>query len=282
MRIEELKKRLQNVGIDVSERTLRRWGEKGYITDHHKRAIERGRGHIEGWNEESFEEAAAFWAVRHSGVVQQKELLSAEKVTQIKKAAHRLFESINIFFESPSEFVIVTPPKFIFDVQALELTVKDNDLNNLAVTWIAARERARRYKTRARWYRTRRDKTRRHTSKTQLKRAFSKRVKIIIDWHYDPLYALSSYHSMLIPELDQIRRQISQPKEMARKIELFTDQFIGRLGDAERDRIQAERDATRFWRGTPRLKLLTSNKYELVVFLHSHQEFMEAQPARGS
>jgi len=85
MQIEELKKRLDNVGIDVSVRTLRRWGEHGYITDHKKRAIERGRGHTEYWSEESFEEAAAFWAVRRSCVVRQKELLSAEKVTQISQ-----------------------------------------------------------------------------------------------------------------------------------------------------------------------------------------------------
>jgi|GEM_PF-576444 len=282
MQIEELKKRLDNVGIDVSVRTLRRWGENGYITDHKKSAIERGRGHTEEWIDASFEEAAAFWAVRRSCAVRQKELLSAEKVTQIKKAAHRLFESANIFLESPSELVIVTPPKSIFDAQALELTVKDNELNDLAVTWLAARERARRYKTRARWYRIRREKTRRHTSKAQLKKAFSKGVKIIIDWQYDPPYALPTYHSMLIPKLDEILRQTNQPKEIAKKIELFTDRFVDQLGDAERDRIQAERDATRLRRGTPRLKLLTSNKHELVVFLHLHQKFMPAQPARGS
>ncbi len=34
MRIEELKERLQNIGIAVSEKTLRRWGAGGFIHDH--------------------------------------------------------------------------------------------------------------------------------------------------------------------------------------------------------------------------------------------------------
>jgi hypothetical protein len=55
-----------------------------------------------------------------------------------------LYESPKIFFKSPSEFTIVTPPQVIFDQQALELTVKDDELNNLAVTWMSAKERLER------------------------------------------------------------------------------------------------------------------------------------------
>jgi hypothetical protein len=276
MRIEELKERLQNIGIDVSEKTLRRWGADGFIHDHlpTTKLPGIGRGNIEEWLEESFEEAAAFSAVRHSGITKQEAILSAEKVAEIKEAAHCLFESPKIFFKSPSEFTIVTPPQFIFDTQALELTVKDHELNNLAVTWIGAKEKARKIASK--------ERAGQFIDKAQQKEEFSNRVKVIIDWYYDPPYVPIACRSMLIPELDEIIGRVNQPKEMARKIDRLSDQLIGQLDDEERERSRTERDAMRFTRGEPRLESLRSNKDELVVFLYSHQEFIEEQAARDS
>ena len=275
MRIEELKERLQNIGIAVSEKTLRRWGAEGFIQDHlpATKLPRIGRGNIEEWPEESFEEAAAFQAVRHSGITKQEAIFSAEKVAEIKQTAHCLFESPKIFFKSPSEFTIVTPPQFIFDTQALELTVKDHELNNLAVTWIGAKEKARKIASK--------ERARQFMDKAQQKEEFSNRVKVIIDWYYDPPYVPFAYRS-LIPELHETTKRVNQPKEMARKIDQLSDQLIGQLDDEERERSRTERDAMRFTRGEPRLESLQSNKDKLVVFLYSHQEFIEEQAARDS
>ena len=80
MRIEELKERLQNIGIAVSEKTLRRWGAEGFIHDHlpTTKLPGIGRGHIEEWPKESFEEAAAFSAV-FTAVSQNKRPYSPQK-----------------------------------------------------------------------------------------------------------------------------------------------------------------------------------------------------------
>jgi hypothetical protein len=65
MRIEELRKRLSNVSVEISEKTLRRWGKNGVITDHQQNLPGTGRGHYEDWPEKALEEAAAVWALLH-------------------------------------------------------------------------------------------------------------------------------------------------------------------------------------------------------------------------
>jgi hypothetical protein len=65
MRIEELQKRLSDVSVEISEKTLRRWGKDGIIKDHKKNLPGTGRGHYEDWPEKALEEAAAVWALLH-------------------------------------------------------------------------------------------------------------------------------------------------------------------------------------------------------------------------
>lgn len=277
MRIEELKERLQNIGIAVSEKTLRRWGAEGFIHDHlpATKLPGIGRGNIEEWPEESFEEAAAFSAVLHSGITKQEAMFSAEKIAEIKDAAQHLFESENIFFESPSEFTILTPPQFIFDTQALELTVKDNRLNNLAVTWIAAREKARQIAAK--------DRAGLFVDKAQQKEEFSRRVKVVVDWYYYPPYEPPTYGSMLGREFHDSTKIANQLNESTTKVDRVFDNLTG--SDEERERIRTDREAKRFTRGEPRVEpaqSTESTKDELVVFLHSHREFIEAQSARNS
>ena len=152
--------------------------------------------------------------------------------------------------------------------------VKDHELNNLAVTWIGAKEKARKIASK--------ERARQFIDKAQQKEEFSNHVKVIIDWYYDPLNVPPAYRSMLIPGLHETTERVNQPKEMARKIDWLSDQLIGQLDDEERERSRTERDAMRFTRGEPRLESLQSNKDELVVFLYSHQEFIEEQAARES
>jgi hypothetical protein len=63
MHIEELREQLQEMGVNVSEKTLRRWGDNGIIENHRRNLPHTGRGNAEDWPEEALEEAAAAWAV---------------------------------------------------------------------------------------------------------------------------------------------------------------------------------------------------------------------------
>jgi hypothetical protein len=266
MNIKELLQRLREIGIDIDVSTLRRWADKGLITNHVAKSIQTGRGHQEEWLEDSFFDAAAFWGVRHCGITKS---FSTKEIEEVKARTRRLFESPDIFFESPSELTTITPPSHIFDVQTLEFKVQDTELNNLAVAWIAAREKARRCKTTAKRYGTRRLKKARHH--VDQKKKFSKRVEIIVDWFYNPRYSPRISSSKLIPQLDDVLYRADLPKKMANKIDYISQQLIQQLDKDERKRVQVESEKMRFVRGEPRLKPSYSHKDELVVFLHSYQ-----------
>lgn len=268
MKIEELLKRLHQIGIERDAATLRRWADDGLISNHVDQLIQTGRGHAENWQEDSFFDAAALWAIRHSGIKKQREL-SKKNIEEIKVRTHRLFESSDIFLESPSELTIITPPSHIFDVQTLEFKVQDTELNNLAVAWIAAREKARRCKTTAKRYGTRRLEKTRHTIDQRKK--FSKRVAVIVDWFYNPRYSPRISSSKLIPKLDDVLYKANLPKKMANRIDYLSRQLNQQLDNDERKRVQVESEKMRFVRGEPRLKPSHSHKDELVVFLHSYQ-----------
>jgi hypothetical protein len=154
MNIEELKQRLKKIGVNVSEKKLRKWGERGFIKDHKEKKVAlTGRGNEEEWSDQAFVEAAALWAVNIQAKSQAKKgtrkrkKLSAEEIQKIKLIAKGVFEPPpRMFHQVPSEFTITTPdPEFVYDFRALKTkVVKDDALNDLAVTWIAAREKARR------------------------------------------------------------------------------------------------------------------------------------------
>jgi hypothetical protein len=152
MSIEELKKHLHDIGVDFSEKKLRRLGEQGFIKDHEWKLVSTGRGNEEEWSDQSFIETAALWAVRRIAKKQadkgarKLKKLSAEETREIKLIAKSVFESPpRVFHEVPSEFTITTPdPEFVYDFRALKTkVVQDGDLNDLVITWIAAREKAR-------------------------------------------------------------------------------------------------------------------------------------------
>jgi len=68
--MEEFKEGLQQIGADVSEKTLRRWGDIDIITDHQRYSGEfrpgRGRGNVEDWPEESLLQAAGVLAIQNA------------------------------------------------------------------------------------------------------------------------------------------------------------------------------------------------------------------------
>jgi hypothetical protein len=96
--------------------------------------------------------AAAVWAVQALAKKQaakgarKRKTLSKDEIREIKLIAKIVFEPPpRMFHEVPPEFTITTPdPEFTYDFRALKTkVVQDNDLNDLVVTWIAAREKAR-------------------------------------------------------------------------------------------------------------------------------------------
>ena len=115
MNIKELKKRLDEIGIKVSEKTLRRWGDKGLIKNHLPQSVRTGRSHSEEWREDAFEEAAAVWALRYRGLVKA---LSKEKIDEIRRVAERVYASPKVCHELPPEIKITTPnPKTVLRLQ---------------------------------------------------------------------------------------------------------------------------------------------------------------------
>jgi len=82
VRIEELRKRLLDISVESSVKTLRRWGKNGIITDHQENVPGTGRGNYEDWPEKALEEAAAVWAVLH-----YKKGVTTKMIETVKESA---------------------------------------------------------------------------------------------------------------------------------------------------------------------------------------------------
>lgn len=300
MKNQEFIEKLNKFGIKTTIYTLKRWAKQGIIPPYKikiqkKKKRRHGRpkkgeeqkteeetkyGRYIDWSKNALEEVVAFYALRDSGIAKQKNI-TAEKVAEIKNTARLLFNSKKIFFESSSEFTskftIVTPPRRIFDAQELEMTVKENKLNNLAVTWIAARERAR-------W--CMKDHPEEERARLCVKNP--QRVKVILDWYYEPpdydhSYDQTAHRSWLAPPItmteyhDRIMSVKTKPfDEIRRGVDQVIDDAIDNIDDEEeREQIRIERETSRLTRGKPRLEPSESDRDELVVFLHSHRELIE-------
>ena len=150
MRIEELKKRLHQLGADISEKTLRRWGSEGIIKDHGLNIPGTGRGNVEDWSEQALEEAAAVWAAQMLSQKQadkgtrKRKNLSTKEIFKIKEIARLFFKSGEVIHEFPDDFDFKTPnPSYLYSYQDLETKIVKGPLDDLVKTWIAARAKAR-------------------------------------------------------------------------------------------------------------------------------------------
>lgn len=152
MDVKELRERLQKIGVDISERTIRRWGEKGLIEDHRRNLFKRGRGHAADWPEVALQETCAVWAVRHSYSYEPRvltnKILTNEKIREIKKEAKRVYEYPFAYYDLAYDVKLTGPnPSTIYSHDALTLkVVDDNELDALVKIWIAALEKAKRGK----------------------------------------------------------------------------------------------------------------------------------------
>lgn len=158
VRIEELREWLQKFGIDISEKTLRRWGEAHLIEDHRPGLPGRGRENAEDWPEAALENACAVWAVRHYSL--QTKRLSPKVIKRIKAVAEHLYVSPLAYYtlphvvgpllrfrKIPYEDVRVQFATEMFPVLDLvpgkNIKEKTSLLNALIRTWIATCEKVR-------------------------------------------------------------------------------------------------------------------------------------------
>lgn len=144
MQIGELRARLQEIGVPISEKTLRRWGKNGLIKDHELNLAGRGRGNKEEWHEQALEDAAAVWAISNCGIMKPR-TLNKEILLGIKTIAHHVFQSSTVIQEVPEHLAVTTPnPESFYHFRSLKTKIVDNDaLNDLAVVWIAAKAKVR-------------------------------------------------------------------------------------------------------------------------------------------
>jgi hypothetical protein len=156
MRREELKERLQQIGADVSEKTLRRWGENGIIKDHRKGLSGKGRGNAEDWPEESFLQAAGVIAMQQASTTRLNvsELKSLRMMgDEIHKRGRckptyphlrKLIEMISPLesLRLRQDFVNLPMPK---ECVTLAFDVDDEDPrhHDLYATYLCAKEKAR-------------------------------------------------------------------------------------------------------------------------------------------
>jgi hypothetical protein len=94
MYIEELSKKLADVGVHVSRKTLRRWADQGLISNRKQRFPPRGRGNTENWPSEAFEEAAAVWAVKETA----KKRLTPKEIKDIQIVGMRTFYNPQAYY----------------------------------------------------------------------------------------------------------------------------------------------------------------------------------------
>jgi hypothetical protein len=150
MRINELIDRLEKIGIsaEIPPKTVKRWAYQGIIKPPDPARLP-GRGHAARWSEDALEEAAAISTVRpllkQLADRSNTKTSFAAKIREIKETARRVFTSPEVIHELPHDFVLTTPePSTIYSFQDLATkVVKDNRLNDVVITWIAARAKVR-------------------------------------------------------------------------------------------------------------------------------------------
>lgn len=69
MNFDDLMEKLRKTGVTISPSTVRRWAQAGIISAPARRHRQKGegRGKISDWSQQSLEEIAGCWAVRHYG-----------------------------------------------------------------------------------------------------------------------------------------------------------------------------------------------------------------------
>ena len=93
MDLEELQSRLRELGVDIPQNTLKRWGYDGLIPrpERYKHGKGSGKkGRAASWSEDAVTEAAAIWAIRNGKII--KTALLRKLIPYIKHSALHVYE----------------------------------------------------------------------------------------------------------------------------------------------------------------------------------------------
>ncbi len=159
------------------EKILVRWAYSDEVIckpERHEQG--KGRGKTSDWPDEAVEEAAAVWAVRHSGISKPRNY-TKEIIEEIRERAQLFLESPNVIHEPPPDFVLSTPnPSYVYTFDMLETKVnKDDTIHKLVLTWIAAKMKARHNEESLR--------NEEREIKSKIWKISDDPVKVIVHWH---------------------------------------------------------------------------------------------------
>lgn len=156
MNLEELQFRLRELGVDIPQNTLKRWGYDDLIPrpERYKHGKGSGKkGRVVSWSEDAVTEAAAVWAIRHNKIM--KKAPSRRLIPYIKRSALHVYEYPTAVYTPP-----VTDPNYLAQratYKDVKMTLpyhryKDIEVpqpdeatwHSLLTTWIAAKEKTKR------------------------------------------------------------------------------------------------------------------------------------------
>jgi|GEM_PF-581008 hypothetical protein len=156
MDLEDLQSKLRELGVDIPQNTLKRWGYDGLIPrperyKHGKGSKQKGRA--ASWSEDALTEAAAIWAIRNGKII--KMALLRKLIPYIKHSALHVYEYPMAVYALPVadpnrptqratyRSIIMTLPYDHY--RDLEIPQPDQATwHSLLTTWIAAKEKAKR------------------------------------------------------------------------------------------------------------------------------------------
>jgi hypothetical protein len=268
MNIDEFVKCVGNLlpdEIQIPKNTIKRWAFTEGVIPKPTTLERKGRGFTSNWRKNGVKETVAVWAVRDLAKkqadkgVRKRKKLSAEEIHKVRKIAKRVFKSPEVLHELPPELMITTPnPLFMYDFRALKTKVVDDDnLNDLVITWIAAREKAQR------------------------NIRILQRVRVTINWFGESPHPLPPLSSVLPIDAatslgNPVLKAISQSEKRVFDAGFAISGF-GILGAYDPSEIQ-----TPFKRGKTHLKALRSGDEnsdeldELLVFLNGNDSRKKA------
>lgn len=148
MNIGDFRAKLHDLGVDVPEQVVKNWAYSDHVieapvpTKHGKGSGIRGRA--AAWDEEDIPNVAAVYALRHHPTVKYRPML--ELVPDIRRA-------VQMTYDMPTAGYDVTPPITSYKDIKMSLQGRPEHLREripeykwqaLLLTWIAAREKAKR------------------------------------------------------------------------------------------------------------------------------------------
>jgi len=155
MNLVELQSVLYDLGADIPQNTLKRWGYDGLIRrpQRYKKGKGGGKGRAVSWTWDAVAEAAAIWAIKNAGIL--KAPPSKKMIDAIKLTEYAVYQWPPAKYSPPPPGTKITAEsvrvKFVDDErQDLDSypgrtpAERSDLLNSLVVVWICAIEKARR------------------------------------------------------------------------------------------------------------------------------------------